>query len=91
MKVYITKHVLTDGIQEREAELCNDPYSRMSIIRVRNDTLGGFSYYGEPDWHESLDDAKKQAFKMVNEGLRYLDNQTARLLELREKLSRSEQ
>lgn len=59
MKVYITKYALTKGILEKDATVIED-FPKM--IRIEN--VRWPEKYFKPDWHETKEQAIKQAEEM---------------------------
>ena len=72
MQVFITKYALTNGIFEREAELCE---AKM----VRCKSLYSVEYYHGNDWYESFEDAKVQAELMRDKKITALERQIKKL------------
>lgn len=78
MKVWITKYALTQGIIEKEAELCE---SYDGMIRVS----GKFSYYlhGEgKEWHRTKESAIARAEEMRQKKIESLKKQIQKLEEM---------
>lgn len=79
MKVWITKYALTDGIIERDVEICHEVSSTMA--EVKNNPYG--EYYYKPHWHESREEAIARAEQMRLRKIASLEKQIAKLRELR--------
>ena len=78
MKVWITKHALTLGIYEKEAEACGK--GEADLIRVSPEETGYFTeYFHKPDWHPNRDLAVDRAQEMLLKKLQSLKKQVARL------------
>lgn len=79
MKVWITQHALTKGIEELEAEI----YSTVPDVLLMK--TGGWSWncYGKgKNWHTDLDSAKKRANAMKDAKIKSLEKQLERVMDL---------
>lgn len=74
MKVFITKHALTTGIEEREVEFSSDD-STMVCHAVR----WGVIFYHRGEWHESIESAQRKARQMQERKIAALEKQLAKL------------
>jgi hypothetical protein len=74
MKVWITKYALTQGILEREAE----ETEHKGMIKIPTESLVYFHKEGR-DWHHTLEEARRCAYKMRAEKLANLYKQAAKL------------
>jgi hypothetical protein len=67
VKVWITKYALTKGIVEAEATGRDEYPNMVTVSNKPYDSIYkpyGRIYYHKPDWHLSLEDAKKRAEEM---------------------------
>lgn len=77
VKVYITKHALTSGIVEREAELCNENM----IVTVEKWPA---YYHGKgKEWHLSHESAVKRAEEMRQKKIESLKKQMKKIENLK--------
>ena len=76
MKVYITKHALTKGIEEKEVETNNHSEKMVTTIdRYRN-------HYHKPYWHEDKEEAIAHAEKIRLSKIETLKKQIIKLEKL---------
>lgn len=77
MKIYITKHALTQGIVEAEGEQIEDT---PKMVKVLPRTNSHYSYYlFKPHWHENKEEAVAQAEKMRLAKIKSLEKQIKKL------------
>jgi len=80
MKVWITKHALTQGIFEVEGNIF--PTSeKMFFVPQTQKTCE--AYYHKPYWHLTKEEAVKQAEKMRTDKLKSLEKQMSKIKSLR--------
>lgn len=82
MKAWITKHCLTQGIQEMEVDMCNTSGSMVRVKTVdRGQWRGGYTYFhGEGrDWHRTRESAVKRANAQRDRKISQLEEQIKRL------------
>jgi hypothetical protein len=81
IKVYITKHALSKGILEAEAE--HTYGDCISITEESFEKLGSHydlgTSFGKPDWHTNKSDAVKQANYMKEKMILSLKNKILKL------------
>lgn len=63
MKVWITKYALSAGIQEREAELCENQPNMIEVKGPKN-VFNTFFHSEGKDWHRSKANAVHRAYEM---------------------------
>ena len=83
MKVYITKYALTQGIFEKDVEICQSTLNpnASNMIRVL-DKFHEF-YHGEgKEWHRTLESAIKRSEEMRLKKIGSLSKQIAKLQKL---------
>jgi hypothetical protein len=73
MKVYITKHALTEGIYEIEAEKCEQP----DMISFKGPYCT--SYFFGKDWHKTRSDAVKRAYDMKETKIKSIKRQLQKI------------
>lgn len=81
IRVWITKHALTQGIFETEAEHCLRSVPDGSMIAVKGDN-GWRTCFHKPHWHLSRQEAVKRAIEMAREKQKSLNKQLLKLLKL---------
>lgn len=81
MKVWITKHALSKGIEEREAQesISQDP----NIITAKVDGYIQYFHGRGNDWHLSEKDAKFKAEEMRKKKIESLQKQISKLEKMR--------
>lgn len=66
MKVWITKHALTCGISEVEAEICENISAGMICVKPIGPSSYSQYFHGDGrDWHRTQEGALKKALEMV--------------------------
>lgn len=78
MKVYVTKFTLTQGILEKEAELCSSVSEKM--IKVEGKYT---EYFHKPFWYESKEDAINHAEKMKEVQIKSLEKRLEKLKKIK--------
>lgn len=81
MKVWITKFALTNGISEKEAEICTGIHEKMIKIINTDHRLG--EYYHGNDWHTSKKDAILRANEMRDRKIAAVAKQINKLQSLK--------
>jgi hypothetical protein len=85
VKVWITNYVLTQGIQEMEAEEPDPRYHGMIV--VKGDRSAGHydqSFHGEgKDWHRTEQGARDRANRMVRDKIASVKKQLGKLEKLK--------
>ena len=77
IKVFITKYALTDGIVEKDAELCDDN----KMIKVKEKGCFVTYFHGE-DWHRTRESAVKRAEIMRDRAIKSAEKKIAKLKNL---------
>ena len=77
IKVFITKYALTDGIIEKDAELCDDN----KMIKVMEKGCFATYFHGE-DWHRTRESAVKRAEIMRDRAIKSAEKKIAKLKNL---------
>ena len=77
IKVFITKYALTDGIIEKDAELCDDN----KMIKVSGKGYFTTYFHGE-DWHRTRESAVKRAEIMRDRAIKSAEKKIAKLKNL---------
>lgn len=70
--VWITKHALTQGIFEAEAEVCESISPRMIAV-------GRYECFHKPDWHTTKEEAKSRVDEMIRAKLKSLETSRAKM------------
>lgn len=78
MKVYITKHALTKGIMEKEAEICDNVSKDMIKITTNHYP----EYYHKPFWYTDKQEAIKHAENMCKKKIASLKKSIEKLEKL---------
>lgn len=76
MKIFITKHALTEGIMEFDGKPIS---AQMAQI------VSGSYFVRKPHWHLTIEEANAQALKMVRAKIASMDKQIHKLLDLESK------
>ena len=81
MKVYVTKHALTSGIEELIVEDCGDGIVKTPGLMSNG---GGRYFHGKgKDWHEQEWQAKIRAEQMKEKKIKTLTKQIEKLEKMR--------
>lgn len=75
-KVWVVKFALTQGIQEKEAEICEHIDKNMISIIPRK--FGGEHYF-KGQWYTTKEEAIKKAEEMRNKKIKNLEKQIEKL------------
>ena len=78
IKVFITKYALTEGIIEKDAELCDDN----KMIKVKEKGCFAAYFHGE-DWHRTRESAVKRAEIMRDRAIKSAENRILKLKNLK--------
>jgi len=78
MKIYITKHILTQGIIEKDGEILDGYDGRM----VEIGGLNSHEYYHKPYWHLTKEEAIEHAIKLKANKINSLKKQITKLEKL---------
>lgn len=82
MKVYITKHALTQGIEEKEAKTCED-INHPDMISILNVRYNEFYHKEGKEWHKTKEAAIQKAEEMRIKKIKSLEKQIEKLKELK--------
>lgn len=83
MKVWITKHALTQGIWEVDAALSGTSKNMIQVRRDKNDNHPWSAmYYHKGEWHEKKEHALAHAEDMKERKLASLRKQIAKISKL---------
>lgn len=79
MKVFITKHALTAGIEEVEAEICSNVNAGMICVGKRGWTCSKYFHGEGRQWHRTRESAIKKAVEIRDSRIRSLKKQIQEL------------
>lgn len=75
--VWITKHALTQGIEEKKAKI--DEADKNMIKIYKNDVISEFYHGEDKDWHKTKEAAIKRAKEMRDRKIKNLEKQIEKL------------
>lgn len=77
MKVYITKYALTEGITEKEVELCQ---TNFDMVQTKDGMRFNCYYHGEgKEWHRTWESAVARAEEMRQKKIKSVEKQLEKL------------
>jgi hypothetical protein len=76
MKAYITKYALTEGITEHEGEIGG---TCKTMFSYRAAKYGFTNYAHGKEWHLTMEDAKKEAYRMKEAKIKSLNKSLERI------------
>jgi hypothetical protein len=81
MRVWITKYALTQGILEKEADICKTVSGDM--IEIQGTRFAEYYHGKGRDWHLTKEDAIKKAEKMKQNKIKNIEKQLDNLRNLK--------
>ena len=82
MKVWITKHALTQGIYEKDGNVCEGTDEGMIVVNRKDDRIGFTEYFHRPDWHTDRRLAVIRAHEMLLKKIQSIKKQVTRFEKL---------
>lgn len=82
MKVWITKHALTQGIYEKDGDVCEGTDGKMIVVNPTDLRVGFTELFHRPDWHTDRRLAVIRAHEMLLKKIQSLKKQVTRLEKL---------